>query len=54
MEASDLHDLINIIDGDPVLRNAQPEDFHDFIVDEDAFNYVFLMVLTISRLLHHQ
>jgi hypothetical protein len=39
MEASHLNDLINIIDGDPVLTNPQPEDFHDFIVDEDVFNY---------------
>ena len=41
MEASDLNDSINIIDGDPVLTNPQPEDFHDFIVDEDVFNYGF-------------
>ena len=40
MEASDLNDLINIIDCDLKI-NAQPEDFHYFIVDEDVFNYGF-------------
>jgi len=42
MEASNLTDLINIIDGDPIDINPQSGIVLDYIVDDDAFNYGYL------------